>query len=87
MAGLDCNRTGIVVGLFLGGRHSVWALLVFFGWGQPLIDFILWMHMVHLPYVVGPFEFRAATALVSATTLAGDAIGWTVAAVWNLLHR
>jgi hypothetical protein len=43
------------------------------------------MHMVHLPYVVGPFELRAAIVLVAVTALSGYAVGWTIAAVWNLL--
>lgn len=85
MGKIDRNKVGMVAGLFLGGWHLVWSLLVFTGWGQPLIDLILWMHMVHVPYVVGPFELRAATVLVTATALGGYAAGWTTAAAWNLL--
>jgi hypothetical protein len=55
----------------------VWSLLVFTGWGQLLVDFIL--------YVVGPFELRAAIVLVAVTALSSYAVGWTIAAVWNLL--
>ena len=85
MGKLNRNKAGMVVGLFLGGWHLAWSLLVFTGWGQVLIDLVLWMHMVHLPYVVGPFELRAAAVLVAVTALVGYAVGWTMAAVWNLL--
>jgi hypothetical protein len=68
-------------------RLAFWSLLVLAGWGQPLIDFVLWMHMIHLPYVVGPFELIAALVLVLLTGLTGYAIGWFLAYVWNALHR
>jgi hypothetical protein len=84
---LDRNKTGVAVGLLLGGWHLLWSLLVAVGWGQPLIDLVLWAHMVHLQYVVGPFEFTAAAALVLLTTLAGYAFGWLFAFVWNILHQ
>jgi hypothetical protein len=87
MSQLDRNKTGLAAGLFLGGWHLVWSILVAVGWGQPLIDFILWMHMVHLQYVVGPFELKAAAVLVPLTALFGYALGWIFAAVWNVLHR
>jgi hypothetical protein len=87
MSQLDRNKAGASVGLFLGGWHLIWSLLVASGWGQPIIDFVLWMHMVHLQYIVGPFELRAAAVLVLLTTLGGYAIGWLFAFVWNLLHR
>ena len=83
---LTPNRAGAAVGLLLGGWHLAWSLLVFVGWGQPLIDFILWMHMIHLPYVVGPFQMRAAAVLVLVTALVGYGVGWVFASVWNWLH-
>ncbi len=86
MTEVDCNKAGLALGLFLGGWHLIWSILVAVGWGQPLIDFVLWMHMVHLPYIVGPFELGAAVVLVLLTTLAGFAIGWFLAFVWNALH-
>jgi len=86
MTHLDCHRTGLVVGLFIGGWHVIWSALVGIGWGQPLIDFILWAHMVHLPYVVGPFEIAAAVTLIVVTAVAGYAMGWVFAFIWNRLH-
>jgi hypothetical protein len=84
---LDKHRTGVAVGLFLGGWHLVWALLVASGWGQPLIDFVLWLHMIHLPYVVGPFQLLPAALLVVLTGLSGYLLGWLFAVAWNSAHR
>jgi hypothetical protein len=86
MTHLDRHRTGLVVGLFIGGWHVLWSALVAIGWGQALIDFILWAHMVHLPYVVGPFEIVAAATLIVVTSIAGYAMGWIFAFLWNRLH-
>ena len=84
---LDQHRTGLVVGLFVGAWHVLWALLVWTGWGQPLVEFILWAHMVHLQYIVGPFDITASATLAAVTALAGYAFGFFFAVIWNSLHR
>jgi hypothetical protein len=84
---LDQHRTGLVVGLFVGAWHVLWSLLVWTGWGQPIVDFILWAHMVHLQYIVGPFDITASATLVAVTALAGYAFGFFFAVIWNSLHR
>jgi len=84
---LNVHTTGLVVGIFLGGWHLIWSVLVLLGVGQPLIDFVLWAHMIHLPYVVGPFELGASATLVIVTFLFGCAIGYAFAWIWNWLHR
>lgn len=87
MTHLDQHKAGLVAGVFIGGWHVIWSILVGIGWGQPLIDFILWAHMVHLPYIVGPFDVVAAATLIVLTTVTGYAIGWIFAFIWNRLHR
>jgi hypothetical protein len=84
---LDKNRAGLVVGAFLGIWHALWALLVWLGWGQRLIDFILWAHMIHVGYLVGPFDPLAAITLIVFTTTFGYVIGIFFAGVWNFLSR
>src|SRR5262249_39958326 len=42
------TKTALAVGVFLGVWHLVWSLLVALNWTQPLYDFILWAHMIHL---------------------------------------
>ncbi len=87
MAHLERHRTGLIVGVFLGMWHALWATLVWTGWGQVLIDFILWAHMVHLPYIVGPFDLKAAVTLVIVTAVIGYVIGFAFSLVWNSLSR
>lgn len=87
MNNLNINKTGLVVGLFLGGWHLLWSLLVLTGVGQALIDFVLWAHMIHLPYVVGPFELLAAITLIILTSLVGYVLGAAFAWAWNRIHR
>jgi hypothetical protein len=64
---LDPNKTGLVVGAFLGGWHLLWAILVAAGMAQSLLDFILWAHMIHVTWTVGPFDWKAAIALITLT--------------------
>jgi MFS superfamily sulfate permease-like transporter len=65
----------------------VWSLLVALKWAQPLYDFILWAHMIHLQLTIGPFELAAAATVVVATFFVGCVLGYVFAMVWNLFHR
>ncbi|OGG56933.1 hypothetical protein A3D71_02495 [Candidatus Kaiserbacteria bacterium RIFCSPHIGHO2_02_FULL_55_20] len=84
---LNTNKAGLTVGLFIGGLHAVWSVLVLSGFAQTLYDFILWAHMIHLPIIIGPFEVTAAITLVIVTFLMGYAFGYAFAYLWNWLHR
>ncbi len=84
---LNPRTTGVAVGVFVGGCHLVWSVLVALGWAQPLVNFILWAHMVNVSYVVGPFDLAAAVALVILTTIIGYVAGDIFARIWNRVHR
>ena len=84
---IDPVKTGLAVGAFLGGLHLVWSLLIAFGVAQALVDFVLWMHMISLPYVVTAFEFSAAATLVVITAIFGYVLGYLYARIWNRVHR
>ncbi len=84
---LNSQKVALAVGFFLGGWHLVWSLLVAVGMGQPLLDFVLWAHMIHLQFVVGPFDLTASLTLVILTFLIGYVFGLAFAYIWNLLHR
>jgi len=84
---LNPMKTALAVGVFLGGWHVIWALLVALNWGQPLYDFILWAHMIHLQLTIGPFELVAAATLVAVTFAVGCVIGYVFAIIWNRFHR
>lgn len=74
-------------GALLGGFHLVWALLVLLGWAQPIYNFILWAHMIHLPLTIGPFEGSAAATLVVMTAVMGYVGGYIGAWIWNKFHH
>ncbi|HEX8994148.1 MAG TPA: hypothetical protein VF803_02750 [Candidatus Paceibacterota bacterium] len=57
------------------------------GWAQALYDFVLWMHMIHLPLVIGPFSWTAAITLVVVTFVFGYLIGCVGGWLWNRVHR
>ncbi len=84
---LNPQKAALSIGLFIGGWHLVWSLLVAFGWAQPLVDFVLWMHMISLPYVVKSFDMSAAATLIILTTVAGYIFGLIFARIWNRMHR
>ncbi len=84
---LSPGKTALAVGVFLGGWHVIWSLLVALNWAQPLYDFILWAHMIHLQLTIGPFDLVAAATLVVVTSLLGCVIGSVFAVVWNTFHK
>ncbi len=80
-------KTALAVGVFLGGWHLIWSLLVALNWAQAIYDFILWAHMIRLQLTIGPFDLAAAGTLVVMTFLVGCVIGYVFAVIWNWFHR
>ena len=86
MTHLSPNKTGLALGSLLGGWHLAWAIVVAAGWGQTLIDFVLWMHFIKAVFVVDPFTIGRAVILILITAAIGYCIGFLGAVVWNRLH-
>jgi hypothetical protein len=84
---LDANRVGLVLGLFIAGLHFLWSILVVIGWGQMLLNFVFWLHMLSNPYQVAPFDLAAAVSLLVIAFLVGYVIGWIFSSLWNKLHK
>lgn len=84
---LNTHTVALSTGVFLGGFHLVWSLLVLLGVGQYLLNFVYWAHMIHLPIIVGPFDATASITLVVMTFVFGYVFGWVFAYVFNKLHR
>ena len=82
----DPNKAGQVVAVVLGGWHLIWSILIFLGWAQPLLNFSLWAHMVHVDIVLGPFDAAAAVTVIVIATVLGYCLGYVVATVWNKVH-
>jgi len=79
------NAWGLALGLFLGGFHAFWAILVASGLAQPLIDWIFKLHMIRPLYVIAPFDIVMAVTLVIVTFIIGYIAGWVFAAIRNNL--
>jgi hypothetical protein len=86
MSYLGPQKSGLVLGALLGGWHLAWAIVVAAGWGQPLIDFIFWLHFLKPVFVVEPFAIGRALALVAVTAAIGYVIGLLGAVLWNRLQ-
>ena len=84
---VNSHKVGLVFALSLGGWHLLWSLLVLLGLAQPVINFIFWAHMIHLPINAGPFDFTAAVTLIIVTGVLGYVIGSVVAWIWNSVHK
>jgi hypothetical protein len=80
---IHANSLGLVFGAFLALWHTFWALLVWIGAAQWLLDFIFRLHMITPPYKVGAFNFGTAFALVLITALIGYVIGFVIGVIWN----
>ena len=74
---------GLVFGIFLAVWHALWALLVWFGAAQPLMDFIFRLHMITPPYKIAAFNLGTAATLVLVTAAIGYLMGWVVGFIWN----
>ena len=86
MIHLGSQKSGLVLGSLVGGWHLFWAIIVAVGWGQPLIDFIFWIHFLKPVFVVEPFAIGRAIVLILVTTAIGYFIGLLGAGLWNRLQ-
>lgn len=84
---LKTQKVALSVGLFLGGWHVLWSVLILIGLAQPLLDFVFWMHMIANPYHVTGFALGQSLTLIIITFLFGYLCGWIFAWLWNKLHK
>ena len=83
MTRVRSNTLGLAVGSFLALCHAAWAGMVFFGWAQPLLDFVFRIHMISQPFTVTGFSIGSASTLVVFTGLIGYLSGFFVAIMMN----
>ncbi len=83
MKELDKYKVGLIVGLFLGLVHLLWAVLVAVGMAQPLLDFVYGIHFLNNPFTVATFNLMTAAILVVVTFVVGYVGGWVFSALWG----
>jgi hypothetical protein len=84
---LNVIKVGSVLAAVLAGFHLLWSLLVATGWAQPVIDFIFWAHFIRPSYVIEPFQFARAFALLGINAASGFILGALFSWLWNVLHK
>lgn len=83
---VNTNKLGLVFAVLMGGVHVIWSIVVFFGLGQPLLNFIFWAHMVSVPFHVGLFSMTASLSLIAIMSALGYLVGCIVGMVWNKVY-
>ncbi|MFH0829979.1 MAG: hypothetical protein V1887_02340 [Candidatus Aenigmatarchaeota archaeon] len=80
---LTPKKVAMALGVFVALIHLFWSVLVASGIGQFWVNFMLAMHMISLPIVIGPFNALYALGLLVMTFVAGYVMGYVFALVWN----
>ena len=84
---LDPMRVAWAVGLFAAIMHAIWSVIVALGFGQAWVNWILSLHFISSPHVVGPFDLMTAVTLIIVTFILGAIVGWIFASTWNWAAR
>jgi hypothetical protein len=84
---LNTKELGLVFGLALGLWHALWSLLVWLKVAQGIMNFILKLHMISLPFKVGKFNLMYAIELVVLTFVIGYVLGWLFGVIWNMCSK
>lgn len=84
---MDMNRSGMILGSFLGMFHLVWACMVAVGFAQPILDFVYKIHFLNNPFIVQTFSLNNAVLLIAFTAVCGYVFGCILAFLWNQLRK
>ena len=80
---IHAHSLGLAFGVFLALWHTLWALLVWIGAAQRLLDYVFRLHMITPPYKVVAFNLGTAFALVLITASIGYVTGLVIGVIWN----
>jgi hypothetical protein len=83
----NCNRPALVGGLFLGGLHLIWALLVAII-PNPLQSFLNWIFRVHFlepVWILTSFNFIDAFWLTIVTFVLGYIGTLLAVCLWKMI--
>lgn len=84
---LNVQKTALMFGTFAGLMHTIWSLMVFFGFAQAYLDWIIGLHFLVNPFTVSAFNLTTAVTLVVATFVIGYLVGWIFSTVWNGINK
>lgn len=84
---LNPNKTGLVVGAFLGLFHLIWGLIVAIGLAGAILDFVYGIHFLNNPFTVQPFDVAKWVMLIVVTAVLGYIFGYVFAYIWNKLAK
>ena len=83
MSRIDPVGAGLTLGLLLGGVHAAWSTLVAIGAAPWVMSVVFRLHFIRPPFEIDGFDLCVAAFLVVMAALAGCALGWLFAALWN----
>ena len=84
---LNVSKTALMFGTFAGLMHTVWSLMVFFGFAQAYLDWMIGLHFLVNPFTVSAFNWGTAITLIAATFVIAYLVGWVFSTVWNKLNN
>ena len=84
---INPHKAGIALGAFVGIWHLVWSVLVALGVAQPVLNWILGLHMVESVSYVGAFSLGTAITLIVVASIIGYIAGFVLGTVWNWTLR
>jgi len=77
------QKIALAVGKFCALLHLIWAVLVFAGVGQTVIDWIFPLHFIDSLYTVTSFSFVTALLLVVMSFVGGYLATLLFLAIWK----
>ncbi|MEK7648896.1 MAG: hypothetical protein AAB400_03180 [Patescibacteria group bacterium] len=84
---MNPQKTGLTLGILVGGLHVFWSLLVALGLAQGLVDFIFMLHMIVPNHQIASFNLMYAIALVLIALVKGYVVGYLFALLWNYVSK
>ena len=84
---LNAKRTGFALATMGAVFHLVWSILVALGLAQPLMDFIVRIHMLETADRVTDFSLSNAVLLIIVTSIIWGVFGYVFATIWNKLQK
>ena len=81
------TKAALIFGTFMAVMHTIWSLMVFLGFAQNYMNWIIGLHFLNNPFTVRAFNLSTALTLVGATFLVGYIVGYVFATIWNKLNK